>query len=422
MSFTFKHIKTTPQGVIHSSTEIDKSIIRDFFIEQSVGDELVLKSGEITLSMRQHIFPDDSFFNWIAVYLDDILLDVYSLPADGKPNKRDDKFNTEVLELSSIQLKFLNECKYTRIQYTSDTDMWNYVVANCKTMVNQLVLKKPGEENYTTNAPCCVFPLFALLGALTGTNNKIGFEIGKVSHDQDILFHDVIMLWRGGSKGQNATPDELITWTFYGSAANDRYWYITWLDLFKWASVATNCFIAVRPRIEDSVLKSDIKLIPKINISPSGGLTGIRWFEREWIKNKFQIQGVQIEGKNFKYDLGSVNGNKVFRRSFDIADYNRENEDYFWDFCLSQAEFNNSNNRYDNVNPYFASGLPNNYYNNMITAGHGYEGNVKVQHLDGSTEKVLKLLDVIQVNSNYCLVNNLFIDERGYANIEAIIL
>lgn len=410
MKFEFKHIITNLHGTISNIYDIDSPVVRDYSIEHSVGDEKWIKAGELNLNVRTPITSDNSLFNWIAVYLDGVLLDIYKLEMPYIPDDYDEKYLTEIHSLKSMQNIFLSECKTEPLQYETSIQHWNYAL---KDAYVRIVAVQYDGIVYLSRA---VFPLFGVIGAMAGRDVESGYKIGTVNHNMPLPNEDgVAVLWCGTGTEYSQSAQTIINQTFLTGATK-------WIDIFNIASITTNSFIGCKPRISSGILYLDIYLTPKINLTPASGISNIRWHERKKIKHKFQIGGVDLTGNNFSYQQGDVEGDNVFKRDIGVSNYLYTDDQYTEHLFLALADYSIAAAAYDLVIPFEQSGLIEPYYANMIADGHGYEGNIKATYLDGSTIKVVSTLDIIQVGSNYAQVNNLTIDKNGYANIDAIIL
>jgi hypothetical protein len=196
-----------------------------------------------------------------------------------------------------------------------------------------------------------------------------------------------------------------------------------WFDILKFVAIIYNSFIYAVPKIVSSVLKIDIKIIPRIVVTPGGQITVAIWVDRFLEKNKYIIDGVVVNALNYEFLYGSAAGN-IFQKSIDLADPGRSNSDN--EINLYFGITSESSGTYDYEDPrnafYKYGGGPfiQDYYEDLIGAGDGYSGTMLPAYNDGIA-KILKVLDQILFNTTITIeLTSINISKNFLAKIEGI--
>jgi len=384
--WSLKYIGTLQTGEI-LSLESCNDIVDDFTMERTLGDEFWVKSSDLNIKHRQTLpwysIGGPSYW-WLGVFWNDELIDAFRLTRayDKEDEKRTGHYETR---LKSIQKSLYDDLNDTVLDVVSDINSWNNNISVAAVRIKKIRYKN-NLGNWSGNLNNYGFSLGALLHSINGSEYK-GYRIHNwPEYPGPMLNEDhCIILFRGSSIYYYTEAVEF-TFTDYG---------ITWMDLFKLAAFAFNCFISVKPIIQDidgtDYLTTDINLLPRINIT-LGSTKSPDWTERKKEKNKYQIDGVHLfsaindeDGDpSFSYEQGDIEGDNVFEKSVDIADptvilgSSVYNDIFYWCDCI----YDEGENKYDILDdedepmPYFASGLVEEWYQDMIDTGDGYEGNI----------------------------------------------
>ena len=124
--WTAKIVTCTSDGKIVLS-EDRTDILEGMIIEQTLGDERFIKSGDINIQHRDALLG-----TYLAVYYNGTMVDVFETEARScdELNLKTDKKSTR---LRSIQAKFIEDLGNTRVEYQTDSDFWGYGMANGET-------------------------------------------------------------------------------------------------------------------------------------------------------------------------------------------------------------------------------------------------------------------------------------------------
>jgi hypothetical protein len=420
--YTFQYLYTIDSSAQTFSHLDITEIVRGVRFEKTVGDEFLIKSGDITITTTEPL-PFSiiaSTHNWLVVRRNNLLFGVYSIgnlaTYDYSFRSRNDKDGLHEITLPSIDKVFFDNLAQQLIEYDTNTQMWNYDLGTAIIEI-QRIRAKDSSGTYSIDAfDRAGFSLGDMILAMTLKTNNFGYSMTQpvipIPLDGD---DDLPILYRGGSLDHNISTDQQIidhTWTGYE---------FSWFDLFKLASFAFNAFIRVTPTISGSPEKLNIgiNLIPRIEEAVASPDTAT-WIERRFVRHKYRINGVKLTGGNFEYQQGNLNSGSVFEKNVEINDPD-ENIDLTGDSLFwSVGDYDSGNDDYsildgsDNPRPYFASGLVEQYYDRMITDGHGYEGTIL---FNGERE-----LDQISVDSETMQIVRLNINERDIAKVEGIVI
>lgn len=410
--FSMKLITTNADGDIVTEENIS-SIIKNFSIEETVGDEFFIKAGDISFKSTEqiiaHSFPQGND-KWITIYWNGSLYSAYYLSGYEKYDYKNDLYH---YRLPSVQNKFFNDLKATPIIYEgSNSEIWSYGLISAKVVIAEIKFDLSGTPATALNR--WGFSLGDMILNFLSKSNDYGYTIHSISLPSPVMTQDNLpILYRGISYDTGQPEQTAVEGTF-------QDYEVTWNDILQFMVFAFNCFIRAKPSITGSPQQFGIDLLlkPKINISATGGGT-VTWLEKIYQPNRFKIDGIHLSGLNFEYTQGIKKGGNVFERNIDISDpevITNDDQTLFW----SVGDYNSGITKYeildgsDNPRPYFSSGLVEPYYANMISAGDSYEGQILFN--------AQKVLDEIDVGIDTFQLNRLQIDDDGIANIEGIVL
>ena len=439
--FSFFTFSTFSDGsVVPGGAEADfypaSDIVADFTIEETVGDEFYIKAGDLTLrhlspiKRRLGISPPRK--HWILVTLGsaytDPIVGVYQVPEAGF-EEYDHLSGIYSSRLKSAQQVFFEDIAATRIQYTTDTDAWAYGLSAAIVSIENLKIKVGDVVISSLNR--YGFSLKSLITALTGRHDDKHYGIASVAVNSlpGPNLDNLPVIFRGQSKSVDfETVQDAVDYTFYQTAAGENY-DIYWKTIFEMASFAVNGYLRAVP--DATQLQTLDKLSLKLTLTPRTGYAvplspGERdWYERKLSLNRFQIDGVRLEGKNFEYQQGTQGG-KLTEKTIDITDpaANVETSDeLYW----AVGDYNSTSyggypeysilDGGGDVRPYFAEGLVEPYYDGMITEGHGYTGKIPY-----SGEISLDFIEIIPGGvdplGDTIQLNRISISPDGIATIE----
>jgi len=429
IELTWKLLQVAGDGTITADRRIDSSIIRRADFDETVGDEFFCKSSDLIIESIGELpilYSLPVKQNWIACYVNGLLFNVYRHPQNADTGdldylEHDEKTDRYKFRLYPLQKVFYDHLAATVLQYSSTSTEWNYDLDAAIVSIKEIeVHNELGVPTSTLDR--AGFSIGDMIVGLVGKDNDYGYVISGLNHP--ILLYnssDLPILFRGLSKDDGDTAENIINFTFYEDGAD--IFHVTWMDVFKLIIFGWNAFIRVQPTIISSTLGIDVSIIPKINATISFAISAVQWIERRRVREKYKLDGVKLDGKNFSYSQGSESGN-VLSRSVDIADYSApiENEDkeLYW----AEGDFDGGVSQYDLVAPYFASGKVQTWYDNMITTGDGYEGKAFLNYFAGAPpqENLLTALSQIAIGDETIQLNTLRFDATGVADIEGIII
>jgi hypothetical protein len=227
LTFTFELVTTNNAGVIQDQTEIDAYIINKFTVDETVGDELYLKSGDLLLETFTELTHNGSYENWIFFYINDDLFNVYYYE-DETGVELDQKRNKYRYRFISIQQKFYNDANATDLQAnTSDTDYWNYGLNSIAVAIHSLAVTD-GDGDGNTFTGRWAFPIGLMLDGLSGKTNDYNYEIDTIDHNIPVIGYEIPVVWRGRGIKDSESDFNAITDTFnYHSIAEDYIFEFT---------------------------------------------------------------------------------------------------------------------------------------------------------------------------------------------------
>lgn len=417
MGWSFVYFRTDYETAGVNNSQNINSIINKFNIEETVGDEFFIRSGEIALNSRS-LLPFNntpSQWNWLALYYNDILYNVYlvgHLEEDYRYTDFDVTSNLYSLRLKPIQQVFYEHLKKTIIIRNATSGFWSYNLGAAKVVIDAIREDNQSAPTFILNR--WGFSLGDMLATLVSTGimtNQFGYYISDFQLPDDLPLKDadnLPILFRGQSLDEGASASFAILETFENPGT-------VWLDIFKIALFAFNSFLKIVPKIIDNKLSIEFHMVPRVDITGTGSEK--KWIKRKKIRYKYKIDGVRISGTNFEYTQGNWDGNNAYDKSAPIADPDTTiafgDERLYWaagDFLSGTGEYDILENDF-NVG-YFSTGLVQPYYDNILTDGDGYEGSI-IFAGEG-------VLDKIEIGSDIIQLNRITIDDEGIASIEGI--
>jgi len=418
MSFLFTYFKTgLASASISGEVEIT-DIIKKATFEETVGDEFVIKSGDLSIESYEAL-PGDfagDYYNWLAVYWDGTLFNVYYIgyTENIALESYNEKTGLYKYRLISIQQRFYDDCESIIITQWDDPYVffWGHELGQNSGIVIEDIRCAFG----VGAANRWGFSLGDMLANIKGSSSKHGF-LGYYCSDYSIPGELVLkdndnlpIIFRGRSLDESETALAAVYSTF--TEQN-----ITWMDLFKIALYTFNCFLKVNPVIISNNLSIEFHIIPKID---SGSGSAADWIERELIYRKYKVGRIQLTLENKEFNYGNLYSNDAIEKGIDISDPNEEiaadNDTLYFAAGLYNESTDDYDIRGEGVDPLNVGFINDDnfeeYYSPMITEGDGYSGRIRFNNE--------KPLDKISFDSTVIQLLRLSIDEAGFAAIEGI--
>lgn len=417
MSWTAKIIETDYDGSILSQTAFT-DIVGEFTIEETLGDELYVQAGDISIKHRAALtYITDKVsgpYYWLAMYWDGNVVGVYRIdkPYDKKDDKRDNKYETRLL---SIQKAFYDALKAEVVDFSTNANDWNYNLHQAGVEVPQVTMRD-GDGTIITALNVWCYSIGDLITKLQGDESQF-WTVGTVTFDDapTIGEDDCPLLYRAGDDG-GGTYNE-----WYALRYSFADYDFTWDELFKLAMYGWNAFVVCTPVI-DTHLRLNISVIPKTNVTPAS-VGSVTWLERSHAPEKYRLDGVLFRSKynnangdvNFEFRYGDTGGN-VLERDIDAANpgspQNSPDDILYW----LNGEWNAGTGEYGFTSDegYFDSGNVEPYYTPMlgIGKGDGYSGEIVY---DGE-----RAGDYVYADSDVIQITRLSIKKNGVASIEGV--
>lgn len=412
-------------------------IVADFIIEETVGDEFFIKSGDLTLRhlspIRRRAVVGPSLKHWLLVTFgstaDDPIIGVYSVPPEGFEDY-DHLTGIYTTRLKSAQQIFYEDLASTRIQYTTDTTAWAQNLPSAIVSIENLTIVVDGET--FTVLDQYGFLLKEMLKSLTGRHNDHYYLINLVNiHELPGLTDEdnAPIIFRGESLSVSFyTPQVAINYTFSLNAEGEVY-NLFWKDFFDLAAFCTNGYIRLSPndfQIQTNrILAFDITLTPRQGYDVPASPSEKDWHERRLSLYRYKIDGVHLQGKNFEFTQG-IQAAKLFERLIDISDPARDSDaphelymgvgNYNHTFFNGFPQFSILSGGGE-TRSYFREGLINPFYADLIASGHGYAGKITY-----NGELALDFIKVspggIDPAGDIIQLNKISISPEGIATIE----
>ena len=317
MKWRFEIITTEIDGEVINRQEFPP-VYGNFDIEQTLGDEFFIKSGDINIQTKKAITIDVSGgrTNYLIVYLNGELFDAYIIPREY--DELDQKTKKYKAKYFGVQKKFYDDLKSVIVAYATDLDLYNDAVEDAAFDMIYTISSGPQNKEGTG------FSLGALLTGLA-TNKKsngFGYRINSISYPGSIGETDDVAILHMNSPAHvpsETTLTDLIDSTFgigTGEGASDIN-VSNWLGLFKLASFIFNGWIWAKPVIFSEsgmlYLGLDVSIVPRVEISPANTKQS-HWISRTQFKDKYRIDGVVIwRSSSVPYYIqGDINSNNIF--------------------------------------------------------------------------------------------------------------
>jgi len=413
MSFTFRFIETDLAGNI--VLDVPLTVIPDNLnLYETVGDEFFLEAGDISFAMTAPLpFANVFHYHWVAVYWNGALYNVYAAfkDYDTWDGKRNIYFSGN---LESIQSRFFDNIKAGSILPQTDPAFWAHNLISAKVTINQ-IQTDINTSNLVSDK--WGFSIGDMIENLSGKSNYYGYEINQVNHPFPIKNENNLpIVFRGRSKDTSDTETIAVQHTFGSIGGLDS---VTWADLFKLALYSYNVYLRATPVINSGKLKVDIDMVSKKQADTSGAAP-VTWIDYKIIRLHYQINGVRLEGENFKFSSGATSGNYVLNQSLAVSDPEVDIPTNDTTFFWADGTYASGSGKYlilnaSNQNKSFhESGEIEPAYSGIFSVNDGVSGRLI---FDGQ-----KPLDKVQVGSDVVQLTKLTIDKFGVAKVDGIIL
>lgn len=435
MRAKLKLMRVGTDGTIHNSEWIDDRVIRKISVEETVGDEFWVKSSEIKIEIAEKlplILVLPLLEQWIALYYDDVLFNVYKHPGQDSWLSQDHKTGIYQYRLYPLQKIFYDHLKATALEYSTTATEWNYGLEDALVEIHEIEIHNDlGAPLSTTDRWGFAIPL--IVETLLDKHNGYSYKIGGITHTMITPNDDdLAIIWRGSSKDATGidTEQEMINFTFKQSdLGGGEVFDMTWLDIFKLIIFGWNSFILVTPSVDTGVLLANIDILPKVNLDEDSPIpeADVKFLERKKIRERYKIGGVSLTGLNFSWSTGDLTAGNIISRSFDIADYSEPVEGFSVTLYWGAGDYNSGDGQYELTAPYFGTGLVAPYYLDLTTDGSGYEVKSKLLYDDGGTTKILRPLDQIEIknedgSTEIFHITTIRADGEGIAQIEGMVI
>jgi len=425
IAFKLKAVNTADTGEVVSGgiENISNQVINRLSFDQTVGDEFFIKSSDMileTVGVLPQIDRIPVGNNWIAVYVNDLLFNVYQHPGQSNYVEYNKKTGVYKYRLYAMQKVFYDHLKSTIIEYSTDSHEWNHDIPASFVTIDSITVHNGSGTPFST-LDRAGFSLGDLLGSLVSADNDYGYKINSMTVPMPTKNdNDLPIIWRGLSVDIGDTDENIINLNFYENGVD--IFHTRWFEIFQLAVFGWNAFIKVQPVFANDDLAINIDIVPKGNADLGTPVEDVKWIERTRVPKKYQLDGIQLSGENFEYTQGDLDGANVFSRSIEISDYDQPIDDHDLKLYWAAGDYNAGSGKYELTAPYFTAGLVSLAYDNMISAGNGFEGKVLLIYEDGGVEQVLQVLDQIVIGAETMQINTIRGDASGRASIEGIVI
>jgi hypothetical protein len=412
IAYTIKTFSTDEDGQVNYLTTLNDVNIKNIRYEQTVGDEMWLESGELTIETNNEIVITPSFADWIGLYINDILTEVFSF----RQVEYDEKYGKYTYNLYPIQKTFITDISNTLVVYSTDSFSWNYNLSSAlAAMASFSVLD--GDGNTQTGTLVSGFQPLKMIKAMLNQHNDYGYYIYATNFDGSTITAtatDKGTLIRGTGVLTSESFQNKLNKTF--STDGTTNFDINWFQIFKIISLSYNAYIKITPFIDGfDVLGITIDITPRENVSAGSAISDVVFSERVKINNKYQIDGVLLTGENFEYKLSNWQSPNTYERDIEIHDYTEPEADYAIALYYQGTPAGTGP-------PWFSSGGDADaYYSGLVSTGHGYEGKCAIIYNDGA-EKLLKVLDQVTFSGTNIMITRLKVGVSELADYEGIII
>lgn len=387
MSWRIKEITSAENGTISAIADITH-IIGNFTIDQTLGDEMTVQGGDITLKHREPFTGD-----WLIFYFNEQVIDAFRIkkPYDKINQKFSHRYESRLESIQKIFFDWLGECP---VNYVTDPDDINYAISNGAANFTIKELDFIADDIHHISNDVYGFSLVDMIKSVSGIvalgyTNKYNFCVDTVNSPGPVLNENNLpMLYRGD--GISIVGDLSFAIDFYF-----KTYPVYWLDIFKLAVHAFYSFIRVTPKIKtvgaSEKIAVDVNIIPKINISPADVLSS-KWLERDYIPEQGRIDKIRLysamddkyNNPSFDLNLGidSTQGVKVYEKKIFVAN---QSSDFFYPpehleyLFLTAGNYLPGESKYEVASDYFISSLITPYYSGVLGEGYGngYSGKIR---------------------------------------------
>ncbi len=392
MAWSYKYIGVDNHGKILTLTD-PAEIIGDFSLEQTLGDEFVVQSGDVSVKHNSDL-PFTSLGGpskyFLGFYWDSVLYDAFRIKKSF--DKKSLKFSARYeSRLQSIQKSFLEDAASIIIADGSgDGTSWNHNVQDAAKIITEIgfhwylsevdTYMPFTDDRYAFGLP----PLLRSLGDHDAHNDK-GYRLksltcpGPAFNENDMPF-----LYRGDSSPVLATA---ISETF-----TDQN--ITWFDMIKLACILFNAFIYAKPVIYsidgDDHLGIDISILPRTVFS--GTPIDAAWLDANFNFEKLNVLGVKlsssIQGEIYRANLpifewtyGDISSKNIYEKIIDFGDPSVPFKEPANAFFLVAGDY--ISGEYDILSApetpecYFKDAYLLSYYEDLIDAAYAVDGKIR---------------------------------------------
>ena len=446
MIWRMVYMGSDSSGVVQEKAEIT-AIVNNFKVEKTVGDELFIRSGDITidtldplpLSTLGSVVKD-----YFALYLNGSIFDIYYVKDRLTFNKKDEKRDRYSTRLSSIQKLVYEAFTDVIVEHSVTFGDWGTGAAAAAVTCEQIRVDRPNDP-IKSDTDRWGFSLGDLLANISGTNGN-HFSINAVSFPGPLMNSDDLpILYRGTGQDVGAvTAAQAVDATF-------KDFKTTWIDLFKIASLSFNAFIKVTGTVAEAsgteTVSVDIDIIPRIELT-AGSTKPAIWLERSRENQKFKVDGVVLTSTflddsifqnvpTFIFSLDKngtriwppIEGGKLFKKNIGVSSPQGFPPDYTVVLYQSWGDFDGVSSKYEIVEtdnqmrPYFDSrfltgptfpfvDLVGPFYADIITDGDGFSGQISYNGED--------LLDQVDIGDEVLQISKISIDRKKKVSIQGI--
>lgn len=422
--------RTNATGEILQTRHISDEVIRRLSCEEDAGDERYIRSGELIVEAYQtipYIAAISTLKQWIAVYLNDILYNVYQHPGEDEWFETNETPQGQVYSyrLFPIQRVFYEDLKRTVIEYSATSTHWSYDLDGALASIAEIAQ----EDDPVPTTDKWVFQLGYMLEGMEGRTNDYGYEVSEINSLLVTDADETPVIWRGYSLPDTALEEDIIAWTFVQQDVPLIEFNYTWMDLFKLIAARYGAFIQVEHSLEAGDIEGQtlgviVKFTPK-NVesifSPVQiAINDLKILSKKSTNGDYQANGIKISGPNWEEALGNTTtGHQINIQVDFVNDYfSQPITDFETALMAAVADLDGSNE--------FTGSLFENFgvthYGNWRDSGDGFQIRCSLFYEDAGERKALKVLDQIQEGDNLLQIMSLSFDKEGIANIKGTVI
>ena len=432
LQYTFELIKTSDNAEISSRVALTTLRFDNIRVTESLGNELLIDSGDLTFTVNAELDFDAAFNNWIALFVNGSFYNIYTteLPYSASNpgyEEYDEKYGRYKYRLVPLSRRFWKNMSEKAIEYTTETTDWNYDLGNATEAIAEIEIQNENGSPLTALDQIVFAPTEMLAWMTQGKHDSNGYQINNLIFDEAPLFHDddMLLIHRGSSVSVGTSDEDAINQTFKTGVSGTDY-DMVWMDILKIVVFAFNAFAYIEPFIQTGTpekLASFLVIQPRATLDTAAAET-LDWAERKKQPGRHRIEGVLLNGNNFQLQQENHKGSYVLERSIAISDYeiaqSSQDDALYW----VAADWNSANTEYERTNPYSKSGLIEPYYSGMISAGDGISGRVDILFEEFPTVfnpvPVGTVIDPDGLATDYYLVTKVNLGTSRLATIEGI--